>query len=208
MNRRQLRGPDRIAKSRNRRSEHTKILITAEGATTEPLYFEKLTALLNTKAVRVIRVSPIGVGRDPLRVVKEAVRLRDQESRRGDPFDAVWCVVDVDEHANLPAACTAADRSDVDMAISSPCFEIWLLWHYEDRTAWVDEKTLSRLLKRRGFSGKKVPHGFPYGQYPAAMERAARCGQVKVRHSPPNPHSSVPALISAMLAASTGATPK
>ncbi|WP_158920345.1 RloB family protein [Streptomyces sp. NBRC 109706] len=110
MSRRQLRGPQKISKSRNRRSEHTKILIVTEGVNTEPQYFERFATLMRAKAVRVVSVRPVGVGRDPLSVVREARRLRDIEVRGGDPFDAVWCVVDVDEHANLEKACVEAGR--------------------------------------------------------------------------------------------------
>ncbi|MFI9581925.1 RloB family protein [Streptomyces sp. NPDC052236] len=199
MNLRQLRGPQKISKSKNKRSEYTKILIAAEGVNTEPQYFEKFTALMRAKAVRVVSVKPVGVGRDPLSVVKEAKRLRDLEEKGGDPFDAVWCVVDVDEHASLERACIEASRLSIEIAISSPCFEIWLLWHFENRASWINAATLSKLLRKQGFTGKSMPDGFPYEKYPEAMARASRCEEVKAKHAPPNPHSSVPKLISALL---------
>ncbi|MGA5705950.1 RloB family protein [Streptomyces cellulosae] len=201
MSRRQLRGPQKLSKPKNTRLEHTKILIATEGEKTEPQYFEKFTALFRAKAVRVVSVKPVGVGRDPLSVVNEARRLRDRERKDGDPFDAVWCVVDVDEHANLERACVEARRSSIDIAISSPCFEIWLLWHYEDRFVWIDSTALSRSLRRKGFSGKSMPPTFPYESYPEAMARASRCEEAKVIHAPPNPHSTIPSLVSTLLQA-------
>ncbi|WP_212911748.1 RloB domain-containing protein [Streptomyces sp. TS71-3] len=83
--------------------------------------------------------------------------------------------------------------------MSSPCFEIWLLWHFENRTSWTGATELSRLLRKQGFSGKSMPEGFPYEKYPEAMSHASRCEEAKVKHAPPNPHSSVPQLISALL---------
>jgi RloB-like protein len=201
MSRRQLRGSRKISKSKKKRSEYIKMLIATEGVNTEPQYFEKFAALLRAKAVRVVSVRPVGVGRDPLSVVNEAVRRRDLEDKGGDPFDAVWCVVDVDEHASLERACIEASRSNIEIAISSPCFEIWLLWHFESRTSWVDATALVKLLQKRGFSGKNMPDEFPYQNYLEAMARASGCGEVKMKHAPPNPHSSVPALISALLQA-------
>lgn len=201
MSNRQLRGTQRISKSKNRRSEHAKILIATEGVNTEPQYFEKFTALIRAKAVRVVSVKPVGVGRDPLSVVSEAKRIRDLEKRGGDSYDAVWCVVDVDEHASLERACIEAGRLGIEIAISSPCFEIWLLWHFENRAAWVDASTLSKLLRKNGVTGKNMPDGFPYQKYPAAMGRASKCEAVKMKHAPPNPHSSIPKLISALLEA-------
>ncbi|MET9290480.1 RloB family protein [Streptomyces sp. NPDC003077] len=201
MSRRQLRGAQKISKSKGKRSEHVKILIAAEGVNTEPQYFEKFSALIRAKAVRVVSVKPVGVGRDPLSVVSEAKRLRNLENKHGDPFDAVWCVVDVDEHANLERTCVEARRSSIEMAVSSPCFEIWLLWHFENRAAWIDAATLSRILRKQGFSGKSIPDGFPYNKYQEAMARAFKCEPVKAQHAPPNPHSSVTELISALLKA-------
>ncbi|MCT9075096.1 RloB family protein [Streptomyces fulvoviolaceus] len=201
MSRRQLRGSQKISKSKNKRSENIKILIAAEGVNTEPQYFEKFSALIRAKAVQVVSVKPVGVGRDPLSVVNEAKRLRDLEDRGGDPFDAIWCVVDVDEHASLERACIEARRSRIEMAISSPCFEIWLLWHFDNCTTWIDAATLSKLLRKQGFSGKNMPDGFPYEKYPEAMTRASKCEHVKAQHAPPNPHSSVGELISVLLKA-------
>lgn len=204
MSGRQIRGSQKIAKSKGKRTEHRKILITTEGVNTEPQYFEKFAAFLKAKAVRVVSLRPVGIGKDPLSVVKEADRRRGIEKREGDPFDEVWCVVDVDAHATLQKACTEAKRLKIEMAISAPCFEIWLLWHFEERTTAIDARTLSRTLKSKwGFSDKSMPENFPYDRYNAALKRAHRCEEIRVRHTPPNPSSSVPSLIQALVKAYT-----
>ncbi|MFG3487234.1 RloB family protein [Streptomyces sp. NPDC047972] len=202
-NRRQLRGSQRINKPKGQRQEYRKILIVAEGEKTEPQYFEKFAALLKAKAVRVVRVDPIGLGKDPLTVVLDAEKRRNKERRAGDAFDQVWCVVDVDEHASLERACIEARRLGIEIAVSSPCFEIWLLWHFQERTAWVDAATLARELKNRGFSGKNMPADFPYTNYAAAIDRANKCEKVRIKHAPPNPSSSVASLISVLVQAYT-----
>lgn len=195
MNRRQVRGSQKISKSRNRRIENKRILIVAEGIKTEPQYFEGLASHLNAQAVQVISVKPVGVGRDPLRVVQEAESRRRKEIRDGDPYDAVWCVVDVDTHATLPQACRLASKSKLDLAVSSPCFEVWLLWHFEERTAWSTADDLSERLKKFGFSGKSLPPNFPFECFGDAKVRAGRCAEIKIQHSPPNPSSSVVGLV-------------
>jgi hypothetical protein len=201
---RRIRGSQKISKSQKRRVEHRKILITTEGVKTEPQYFERLAATLKAKAVRVVSLKPVGVGRDPLSVVKEADRRRGIEDRGGDPFDEVWCVVDVDDHASLERACIEAGRLRIDMAISAPSFEVWLLWHFEDMAASADGRALHRTLKSKwGFSDKNIPEGFPYGRYGDAMKRAGRCEEIRARHSPPNPSSSVSALVEALVRAYT-----
>lgn len=199
---RRIRGTQRIAKSKNRRVEYRKILIAAEGVKTEPQYFERLAATLKAKAVRVVSVKSVGVGRDPLSVVREADRRRGVEKRGGDPFDEVWCVVDVDDHASLERACVEAGRLSIGMAISAPSFEIWLLWHFQDMATSADGRALHRALKSKwGFSDKGIPESFPYKNYDAASKRASRCEMVQIKHSPPNPSSSVPDLIGVLVKA-------
>ncbi|WP_443062657.1 RloB family protein [Streptomyces sp. NBC_00390] len=201
MNRRKNQAPQRISKSKNRRVEYRKILIATEGTNTEPQYFEGLSAHLNAKAVRVLNVKTVGVGADPLRIVAEAERRRDRELKSGDGYDEVWCVLDVDRHANLQSACTRARKSDIDVAISSPCFEIWLLWHYEECTGWREGKALLQRLKDKcGFTDKNLPAMFPYSSFPDAVARAERCEVPRDEHAPPNPYSSVFRLVKKMQA--------
>ncbi|MFF0426861.1 RloB family protein [Streptomyces sp. NPDC004520] len=199
MSKRQIRGNQRISKSKRKREEYRKILITAEGVNTEPQYFERFAAFLKARAVRIVSVKPIGLGKDPLTVVKEADRRRRDERKSGDPFDEVWCVVDVDEHTNLERACVEAARLKIDIAISSPCFEIWLLWHFESKSSWVDAASLARALKKWGFTDKSIPPDFPYANYDVALGRAAKCDQIHIKHTPPNPSSSVPSLVAALV---------
>ncbi|SCD36699.1 RloB-like protein [Streptomyces sp. TverLS-915] len=201
MSRRQIRGGQKISKPRARRQEHRKFLVVTEGTRTEPQYFENLAALLNAKAVQVVKVKPVGIGRDPASVVKEAERRRRQERKGGDPFDEVWCVVDVDQHETLPRACKEARDLGIEMAISSPCFEIWLLWHFENRTRWIDAGELKRLLGKQGFADKNVPENFPYGAHALAAERSATCEPIVHPHMPPNPSSSVASLVASLVRA-------
>ncbi|WP_372495848.1 RloB family protein [Kitasatospora humi] len=169
-----------------------KILIVTEGIKTEPQYFEGLARHLNSRAIQVISVRPVGLGKDPLSVVKEAITRRAREQRAGDPFDATWCAVDVDNHQSLEAACSLARKEGVSLAISNPCFEIWLLWHFADQTTWIaGAEALARLKERHGFSGKNLPEAFPFSTYEEAIRRAMHCKSTSVPHRPPNPHSSV-----------------
>ncbi|WUH92362.1 RloB family protein [Streptomyces sp. NBC_00433] len=167
----------------------------AEGEKTEPQYFEGLAAHLNAQAVQVLSLRSIGLGRDPLRVVEEALSRRKTEESNGDPYDSVWCVVDVDQHATLENACLRAKRSDLDVAVSSPCFEVWLLWHFQDHASWISTEALAVKLKKFGVNGKNLPLTFPYDKYSSAMLRAEKCTEIRLKHKPPNPSSSVSSLV-------------
>ncbi len=56
-----------------------------------------------------------------------------------DDFDEVWCVTDVDhferEGGKVTAALAVAAKAGIDVAVSNPCFEFWLLLHHEDCAA-------------------------------------------------------------------------
>jgi hypothetical protein len=63
---------------------------------------------------------------DPRRVVEAAVR---HAQNKPGLYDEVWCVVDVD-HFDIAPAISAAAKHGIELAISNPCFELWLLLHH------------------------------------------------------------------------------
>ena len=62
---------------------------------------------------------------DPLSIVKEAVI-------RQPKFDAVYCVIDRDQHETFDDALTLAAKSPKKVVViaSYPCYEYWLLLHF------------------------------------------------------------------------------
>jgi hypothetical protein len=60
---------------------------------------------------------------------------------RGRPHDQVWCVFDRDEHPNFAKAIDLADRHGINLAISNPCLELWVILHFEDQTAYLERQT-------------------------------------------------------------------
>lgn len=67
----------------------------------------------------------------------------------GDEFDEVWCVVDSDEFDLEPAVAIAA-KLNVRLAVSNPCFELWLLLHHQDCAAPLcDTKAVLRQLAKQ-----------------------------------------------------------
>lgn len=90
------------------RNQKKRILIVCEGERTERQYFEDLKR--DTKVLPVTIVVAPETG-DPLTVVTVAVRrmrAADRQARSEGSnylrYDAVWGVVDVDDHARLPQA--------------------------------------------------------------------------------------------------------
>ncbi|RMI42228.1 RloB domain-containing protein [Actinomadura harenae] len=178
------------------------MLIVCEGEVTEVEYFEGITRLYRAPTVKV---ECVGKGRDPLKTVNHALRLRENSEKaarsKRDSFlkiDHVWCVVDVDDHTTLDGALRLAKRNDVHLIVSNPCFEIWLLWHYQDFASQTNRFDLPKKLDGHipGYSKKKaIPTGFPFGEaeHSAAKKRALCCDP---QHDAPcrqgrNPSSNV-----------------
>lgn len=70
----------------------------------------------------------------PLQVVEYAA---ERWGGAGDDFDQVWCVVDVDEYTDLDQAARRARQRRIELAVSNPCFELWLLLHHTDHRGWI-----------------------------------------------------------------------
>lgn len=122
---------DRLARSGRRppfRESRLRLLVICGGERTEPDYFVGLKVHLRNPAVQV-KVRAKGCA--PKELVTYA---RTVAPLGGDEFDEVWCVVDSDEFDPESAAARAADL-DVQLAVSNPCFELWLWLHHQDCTA-------------------------------------------------------------------------
>jgi len=113
-------------------------LIVCEGVATEPDYFQGLWRRLRIPR-SLVDVEVIGEGAVPLTVVDSADsrrKERQKEAARSQvvEYDRVWCVVDVEApqpHAKISEALCKAKDLGIDVALSNPCFEYWLLLHFE-----------------------------------------------------------------------------
>jgi len=97
-----------------------KILIVCEGARTEPNYF---------KSFRVYKECHIvGSGSNTLSVVKEAIRLKKENS-----YSEAWCVFDRDSFptSRVKAALNLAEQNNIKCAFSNESFELWYVLHFE-----------------------------------------------------------------------------
>ncbi|WP_214106351.1 RloB family protein [Acrocarpospora catenulata] len=162
----------------------------AEGENTEPQYFRGLARELRATGVEIFRLSVEGIGRDPARVVRRAAAAMS-EVAAGSEYDHVWCVVDVDDHETLGEALREAKRLAIRIAISNPCFELWILWHFLDHRAHIGKRALEEKLKRLGLVGKNLPANFPYENYLSAIKRGEVRASGDEYRVPDNPASTV-----------------
>jgi hypothetical protein len=157
------------------RNRRPRLLICCEGKVTEPEYFEGVIRCLRAVPVDVVRCEVKGVGCDPLKVVQEAeVRWQRDKRRYGaDAYDQVWCVVDRDDHPSLNDAVKFARKAGIDLALSVPSFDYWLLLHFTEHRRHSTVEQIERALRRHivGYD-KHLPESFPFECHTEAEARA------------------------------------
>lgn len=125
-----------LARRRSSRESYDRVLIVCEGSKTELNYLQELRNSLKliSKNIEVDGNS----GSSPKSVVRYAKRRFSEEKQKGDTYDRVYCVFDKDTHPSYTqaiAGCELSRPKGTFYAITSvPCFEYWLLLHFEYST--------------------------------------------------------------------------
>lgn len=114
------------------REPYDTVLVVCEGGKTEPEYFQGLRKVLRLSSAN-ITVVPSHYGNDPVSVVRYAIDTHKQEK---ESYDRMYCVFDRDGHANYEQALDRVNhirlrKGKLEAITSVPCFEIWVLLHYE-----------------------------------------------------------------------------
>lgn len=122
-------------KKRNSNSRKRKkiIFIATEGKNkTEKLYFKKF----NSDKVQ-IRFAK-GGSTDPVNMVSELLSECTDMGYDSEAGDTAYCVLDSDfvasKNKQLALADKKAEKDKLSLIVSSPCFEIWYLCHYDYST--------------------------------------------------------------------------
>ncbi|MDE0117590.1 MAG: RloB family protein [bacterium] len=133
--------PGRPRRSLGREQPRRVIKVHSEGRVTEPAYL-----LSMAKTHRIAHVEIGSVGKDPLSLVNDARQdAKLLTRRRQEPeFDEVWVIFDTDEHPNIPRACAEALDAGIGVAVSNPCFELWLILHCRDQTGPLERREAQR----------------------------------------------------------------
>ncbi|WP_460792569.1 RloB family protein [Micromonospora sonneratiae] len=152
------------------------LTVFCEGQRTEPEYLEALKRDPEVRDVAAvdIRVETRNKGSLPLALVRMAIDARERALREEGEVDEFWCVFDVEwpkNHPGLQEALTLARENDIKLAVSNPCFELWLALHFKDHRSFLNNDQARRL--RRSHDGQ-LDKGLAGSVYMARKQEAAQ----------------------------------
>ncbi len=168
-----------------------RILVVTEGEITEPDYIEGFTHACRNLRVTVKVADEHGV---PITLVRTAKRYKEDAeqaatSEKDDnlAYDSVWCVFDIDDHPKVSEAKVTARDNNIELAVSNPCFELWLLLHFRENPGMQHRDKIEQLLKKHvpGYK-KSVDYGAYAAGYAQAVIRAERLDTSAKGASEPN----------------------
>jgi len=198
---RKVRTASELTRRKARREPYAKVLIVCEGEKTEPNYFNGLRDCYGLNSANVEVCGDCGT--DPIGIVKYAKRRYKEERDAGDAFDRVYCVFDKDSHHsynNAKESIRTAKPKNVYFAITSvPCFEYWLLLHFDDTTKPFRRcEDVITVLKNHmpGYNkGQRDTFSFLINKLDAAKKNAHKAIQAATSGDTDNPTTQVHELV-------------
>ncbi len=201
----------------NKRAPHDRILIVSEGSKTEPNYFNEIRSTYRLPTASIcVRASQYGTS--PLQVVEYARDLfnngDEHKKLRAQSFELVYVVFDRDSHLNYDDALRLASSLDgrlkndnkasvVFKAIPSiPCFELWLLLHFENVSAPIERREVVSRLKRYLSGYEKNMEGIFTNtrvHLDIAISRAKKLSVSFSATTAPNPYTRIHELVSNLI---------
>lgn len=163
------------------RSARPTFLIVTNGEVTERQYFEYFRRFVPSLRIKTIK------GASPKQVVEKANKFSREAKREGAQYTKVWAVFDQDNYGKEIKNLRQSRQSCV-LITSIPCFEVWLIWHFEDmggvpETKQVQdrwEKVIGKYLaenskrEQTAKARKQLPGDLPYDKWPEAHQRHNR----------------------------------
>jgi len=158
-----------------------------EGAATEPQYLDGLTKACRNPLVDVEVEDRHG--RDPhalVKIARDRQRQAEKQARREADdnlkYDDAWCVFDIDDHLTVGDAKQMGRDNQIELAISNPAIELWLLLHFRDSPGMQSRDRVREMLKKFiPDYDKHVDFEQCKGGYADAVARAESLDQIAER---------------------------
>lgn len=158
------------------------IVIACEGAVTEPKYFEAIRSRFIHHPARVhIEIVERPKNNSAPEYVLEALDDFSREYSLNE-YDELWIVIDYDRwgEKKLSRESAKAVQKNYSMAVSRPCFEVWLLLHFIDAEGLTERDLVD--LDENGCKSAKLMLNKFLEQKPAGV-RKVDVYMPKVRHA-------------------------
>jgi hypothetical protein len=129
---------------------YTRFVVFSEGKNTEPEYLKSLSKSLSRVLVKLQiyggEGTPNTLAETAISYIRGTSRRRDLSSYEKN--DQVWIMFDRDEHPKVKETIDNFQRAGLKVAYSNPCFEIWLVLHFEDFDRPYDRHKMQSHLEK------------------------------------------------------------
>lgn len=134
----------------DKRYVRCRILIVCEGEKTEPNYFRSFSMMANSSGL-VYEIKTAGGGINTIQVVDKAIELKAQADKVAKPYDSVWVVFDRDSFkaTDFDNAINKAKQNKIGCAWSNEAFELWYVYHFDDRCTAMSRKDYKDIITKR-----------------------------------------------------------
>jgi len=135
-----------------KKQPYERILVVCEGTATEVIYFRALIRKLRLHTANVAVIPA------PSTCPMENFRHAREYLKTGE-WDDIYCVFDKDKHKHYKSALNSIEQQKKGLirADSIPCFEYWLLLHFEYSTASYYGRSKSPGKAAVGALKSKIP---------------------------------------------------
>lgn len=156
----------RLDRTKPRRLPRRRFWVFCEGQNTEPAYLRALQNAVRDALIEIEIIPAAGVPRTIAdRAIAKSREIAGASRRKAansyESRDEVWAVFDRDEHPRFAESVSTCRDRKVGVAYSDPCFELWLVLHYEgfDKSCnRLDvQKHLEKLLPTYSRQKGKIP---------------------------------------------------
>jgi hypothetical protein len=145
-----------LNRKRNFKIPKVKFWLFCEGKNTEPDYFQAVAKKYDQALIELVFQN---VGTDAKTISNNAIQKYSEikSCKSLSENDKVWVVFDRDANENVINCVNNCKKKRVGVAFSNPCFELWLILHFEDFDKPLDRHKVQSHLEKliAGYDRKK-----------------------------------------------------
>ncbi len=140
-----------LKRKRNPKDIICQLVIFCEDTYAAPDYFQALNKDTNNPSIRIIIEKGCG---EPKSLIDKAIERRQaqvSQAKKDENKDIhqVWAVFDKDRHPHFEEPIQKGEAKGVKIAYAIPCFELWLMLHFECYNAPGTHEKIQKKFKKK-----------------------------------------------------------